>query len=163
MAKYNKQIVERICSLIESDTYTVAEICQKVGISERCYYDWQSNNAEFAEAIKKANDRFDQLIVQEARNSLRKLVSGYDVEEKKTVYTEGKDGKPKVKEQTTVKKHFQPNTAAVIFTLTNKAPEDWKNRQNTELTGKDGKDLISAKPDEEIDKRIAELEKKLKD
>jgi len=160
-SKYNKKTVERICKLISKDSYTIAEVCAMVGISERCYYDWQANNAEFADAIKKARDQFDETLIKEAKESLRKLVSGYEVEETKVVYTDA-NGKPKIKEKTSVKKHFQPNTAAVIFTLTNKASDEYKNRQNTELTGKDGKDLINTKSDEELDARIAELEKKLK-
>ena len=32
MAKYNKKIVEQICTLMATESYTVAEICQMVGI-----------------------------------------------------------------------------------------------------------------------------------
>lgn len=168
MPKYNKRKVDKICRLIASDNYTIAEICAMSGISERCYYDWQANNAEFAELIQKARDKHTETLVKEAKNSLIKLVSGYDVEETKTVFIEGKDidpetGKPrpKIKERTTTKKHYQPNVAAVIFQLTNKAPDEYKNRLNNELTGKDGKDLFAKLPDEELDARIAELEKKI--
>ena len=77
------------------------------------------------------------------------------------VYKRGQEGKPKIKEQTTTKKHFQPNVAATIFLLSNKAPDEFKNKQYNELTGKDGKDLMQAKSDDELDARIAELEKKL--
>ena len=42
----------------------------------------------------------------------------------------------------TIKKHAQPDTAAIIFTLCNKAPNEYQNKYNTELTGKNGKDLI---------------------
>lgn len=68
---------------------------------------------------------------------------------------------PRIKEQKIVDKHYQPDTAAIIFTLTNGEPENWKNRQNNEVTGKDGKDLFGQLTDEELDARIAELEKKL--
>jgi len=40
------------------------------------------------------------------------------------------------------RKHYQPSVPAVIFSLTNRDSENWKNRQNTEITGKDGKDLL---------------------
>lgn len=143
--KYNKKIVKHIFDLIAKDSYTIAEICASVGISERCYYTWQEENAEFAEGIKKAREKYDETLVKEAKRSLIKLVKGYDVEETKVVYTEGKDGKPKVKEKTSIKKHFQPSVPATIFMLTNKAPEEYKNRQTSELTGKGGKDLIPAR------------------
>lgn len=162
MPKYNKKIVKRICDLISKDSYTIAEVCVIVGISERCYYDWQANNAEFAESIARARDQFDELLVKEAKNSLRKKVLGYEADEKKTVYVTGKDGKPIIKEQTTVKKHFQPDTAAIVFALTNKAPNEWKNRQNNEVTGKDGKELFAQLSDEELKERIERLQAKLK-
>ncbi len=161
MPKYNKRIVKRICDLISKDTFTIAEICASVKISERCYYDWQANNAEFAESIARAREQFDELIVKEAKNSLRKLINGYEVEEKTTVYENDKEGKPKVKEQKIVKKHIQPNAHSVEFALTNKAPDEYQNRQNTELTGKGGKDLFANLSNEDIDKRIAELEAKM--
>lgn len=164
--KYNKRIVQRICDLIRKDTYTVAELCANVGISDSSYYNWQANNEEFREAIKKAKEDFDATLVKEAKKSLIKLVQGYSVDETKTVYEpadkKSPDAKPKIKEQTITKKHYQPNVAATIFMLTNKAPEEFKNRQNTELTGKDGKDLFATMSDEELDKRISELEKKCK-
>lgn len=159
--KYNKRIVKKICDLISKDTYTIAEICASVNISERCYYDWQANNAEFAESIAYAREKFDEQLVKEAKNSLRKLVNGYEVEEKTTVYQNDKDGKPKIKEQKVVKKHIQPNPNSVEFALTNKVPHEYKNRINNEVTGKDGKDLFANLSNEDIDKRIAELKEKL--
>lgn len=159
--KYNEKKVNRICSLIEKDTYTVSEICSLSGISEDTYYTWQKEKPEFSERIKEARDKYDEIIVKEAKKSLIKLIQGYDVEEKKTVFENDKNGKPRIKEQTTTKKHYQPNVAATIFLLTNKASDEYKNRQNTELTGKDGKDLITRQTDDELDARIKELEKKI--
>ncbi len=69
--------------------------------------------------------------------------------------------KPKIKEQVTIDKHYQPDTPAIIFVLTNKASDEYKNRLNTELTGKDGKDLFKSLTDEELDQRIGEFERKL--
>lgn len=139
-SRYNAKIRDQIVSLIERDSYTVAEICQEVGISERTYYQWGSDIADFADAIKDAKDKFDELCVREAKKSLMKKVKGYSVDETKTVYVESKDqGKPKIKEQTKITKHFQPDTASIIFLLTNKAPEEFKNRQHTDLTNKGDK------------------------
>lgn len=166
MAKYSKEIVEKICQLVRSDSYTIEEICKNVGINKDTYHSWLNFKPDFSDAIKKAKGEFDELIASEARKSLLKLIQGYEVEEKKTVYVNDKENKPKVKEQTVQKKHFQPNTAAVIFALTNKAPDEYKNRQNTELTGKDGKDLI---PETKLEKlsdddllKLHELSEKMK-
>lgn len=141
MAKYNKTIVEKIADLIRGDSYTIAEICEKVNISKDTYYRWLAQKADFSDAIKKAEDDFNSLIVVEAKRSLVKLIKGYTVQEKKTVTADtGKkddDGKPivRVKEHAVVDKHYQPNTAAVIFALTNRDPANWKNRLNNEMSG----------------------------
>lgn len=163
--KYNKKIVSGICSLIKKDSYTIAELCSLSGINIDTFYTWQKNKPEFSDAIKKAREEYDEIIVKEAKKSLMKLVQGYTVDETKTVYEpqakSDPNAKPKIKEQTITKKHVQPSIPAVIFTLTNKAPEEYKNRYNNELTGKDGKDLFAGVSDEELNKRIEDLQKKL--
>lgn len=168
MAKYNAKRVNHICSLIKKDSYTIAEICSLTGITEATYYEWINKKPEFLDEIEKAKQAYDQMIVAEAKKSLVKKIKGYSVKETKvvTVPSAEKDSSgnplPMIKEQTTIDKHFQPDTGAIIFALTNKAPEEYKNRLNSELTGKDGKDLYSKLTDEELEKRIADLEKKVK-
>lgn len=161
MPKYNKKIVKAITDLIKKDTYTIAEICLSVGISERCFYDWQSSNAEFAEIIVQARIDANMRFVKMARKSLAMKLEGYEAEETKTVYGNDITGKPKIKEKQVVKKHIQPDTQAIVFALTNLDSDNWKNRQNTEVTGKDGKDLIPQKPmsREEAKKYLEDLEK----
>lgn len=167
MAKYSKKTVERIVGLVKSDTYTVAEICRQVGIAQRTYYKWLEDFPDFADEVEQAKAERMQAMVIEAKKSLMKKIQGYDVTETKVVTIPGKqkdekgNPKPIIKEQTTTKKHIQPDTAAIIFTLTNGDPEHWRNRQSTEVTGKDGKDLFTNKTDEELDKEIEELKRKL--
>lgn len=163
MAKYNKKMVERIVGLVKSDTYTIAEICQQVGISISTFYQWQEDHEDFRRAVEEAQDARMQFFVQEAKKSLIRKIQGYEVTETKVVTVPSKkDGtKPTIKEQTTTKKHIQPDTAAIIFTLTNGDPANWKNRQTAEVTGKDGKDLFSQKSDEELSEEIRKLQEKL--
>lgn len=167
MAKFSKKTVERIVGLIKSDTYTIAEICRQVGITPKTYHQWVNDYPDFADVIEQANDERMQAMVIEAKKSLMKKIQGYDVTETKVVTVPGtkKDekGNPKpiIKEQTTTKKHIQADTAAIIFTLTNGDPEHWRNRQTTEVTGKDGKDLFASKTDEELAAEIEELQRKL--
>lgn len=161
MAKFSKKTTEKIVELVKSDTYTIAEICRQVGISQRTYHLWIEEHPDFAEAIEQAKDERMQFFVIEAKKSLLKKIKGYDVVETHVTTVPGKDGNPVIKEQKNVKKHIQPDTAAVIFTLTNGDPEHWRNRQSTEVTGKDGKDLFAQMTDEELDNAIAELKRKL--
>lgn len=166
MAKYGKKIVDKMVGLMKSDTYTIAEICRQVGITTKTYHQWINDYPEFEESIEQAKAERMQFFVAEAKKSLLKKIQGYTVDETKVVTVpsrkKDKDGRPKpqIKEQTTTKKHIGPDTAAVIFTLINGEPENWKNRQNTEVTGKDGKDLFKQLTDEELEAKIAELERK---
>lgn len=167
MAKYGKKMVEKIVGLIKSDTYTIAEICGQAGINMATYHRWRNEYPDFEEAIKEAEEERMQAMVQVAKKSLLRKLQGYDVTETVVVTVPGKEKdkngqfKPKIKEQKTTKKHVAADTAAIIFTLTNGDPDHWRNRQFTEVTGKDGKDLFNQKTDEELDNEIAELRRKL--
>ena len=161
MAKYNKKTIEQITQLIRSDTYTIAEVCRQVGITQKTYHQWIAEHPEFVEAVELAKAELMQNLVKEAKKSLLKKIRGYEATETAVTTIPDKDGNPRIKEQKTYKKHIQPDTAAIIFTLTNGDPEHWKNKQSTEVTGKDGKDLFANKTDEELDKEIDELKRKL--
>lgn len=144
MAKYSVKIVEKICSLIREDSYTIAEICNIIGINKDTYYTWLKDKPDFSVAIKKAQGEFDELMIIEAKKSLVKMVKGYTVQEKRTVTQDtgrkSEDGKPivKVKEHSVVDKHYQPVPAAVFFTLTNRDPDNWKNKQDNTISGEVG-------------------------
>ena len=167
MAKYGKKIVDKIVGMLRSDTYTIAEVCRQVGITTKTYHEWVNDYPEFGESVEKAKDERMQFFVAEAKKSLLKKIQGYTVDETKVVtvpsFKKDSVGRPlpQIKEQTTTKKHIQPDTAAVIFTLTNGEPTRWRNRQTNEVTGVDGKDLFKDMSDEELEKRIAELKRKL--
>jgi len=133
MAKYSKEIVAKILALIESDSYTIAEICDNVGIHKSTFHEWENKKSDFSDSIKRAKLVYDENLIVQAKRSLMKKIKGYTEEEIKTVYAPAKDGAvPKIKEQTRIKKHFQPDTACIIFTLTNKVPDEYKHRQTVD-------------------------------
>lgn len=166
--KYSQKIANRIFDLLRTDTYTVTEICRMVKIAPSTFYAWRSTYSEFTEGLEKAEAERMAFFVVEAKRSLVKKLQGYTVQENHvTTVGSGKydvNGKeiPRIKERKTVDKHYQPDTAAIIFTLCNGKPETWKNRQNNVITGKDGKDLFGQLTDVQLDARIAELEHRLK-
>lgn len=163
MAKYNQKTVNRIIELLSSDTYTVKEVCKIVGITTKSFHEWRATKPEFDQMVVEAeNDRMEAFTV-EAKKSMLKKLRGYEVTETQVTTVPDKEGQPTIKEQKTYKKHIAPDTAAIIFTLTNGDPEHWKNRQTNEITGKNGGDLFKGVTDEELDKRIADLQKKLND
>lgn len=166
MAKYSKEIVKRITDLISSDSYTITEMCKQVGITKETYYQWLKTKADFSDVIKKAQDQFNELLVVEAKKSLMKGLQGYIVDETKTTYVESKikevdeegnaiRSKPKIKEQIVTKKYIQPNPTLIIFTLVNRDPDNWKNRQENKLSGEVGiKSNLESLSDEELRKIV---------
>ena len=158
MAKYNQRIVAKICELISSDSYTIAELCRSVDIDEATYHRWKNDRPEFAEAVEKAKSKFDELIVVEAKRSLLKKIRGYSEDETTTIYTPSKrdPNKPTVKEKKIVRKHFQPDTASVIFLLTNKSSDEYKHRQTVDAKV-DMATKVGELTDEELDSVIKKV------
>lgn len=160
--KYTPKLVKKITEMLEKDTYSQVEVCRKVGITPQTFCIWKREKEEFRQAVEDAEESCRQKLAVEAKKSLRKKIKGFSVPESKTVSRIGEDGSSKIIEETKSTKYYPPDTTAIIFALTNADSTHWKNRHNTELTGKDGKDLFSMKSDEELDAEIEELKRKLK-
>lgn len=144
---------ETIKSLIESlkNGDTVEKAVAKAGITKTTFYEWlqDPDKADFADAIKNAKSEFKKTIVDRLQKSLWDKALGFSYEEMKTEYMrDPKTSQIVVKNQSVTKKRYPPDTAALIFALTNLAPDEWKNRQNIEATGANGRDLM---PKQSID------------
>ena len=134
--KYGKEITDKICKLFESDSYTNKEICEIVGITETTYYEWMNVHSEFSESIKSAKEVYQSKRLKACENSLNRLIDGYEYEEVTTEFKVAGDAEFQVGSKKVVKKHVAPNLGAIIHYQTNKDPENWKNKQSTEITGK---------------------------
>lgn len=131
MAKYNKQTVDAICGFIrDGDSQKLA--CKKVGIGDSTFHDWIKAKPEFSERIKKAKEEFQATIVGKLEATLWKRAMGYEITETDTEYIPDAQGNPQIKSQRTKVKHIQPDTGALIFALTNVAPDKWVNKQKVE-------------------------------
>lgn len=130
-SKYDKELVDKLCAYIrEGDSQHLA--CKKVGIGKSAFHEWINNKPDFAEAIKKAKDDFQATIVGKLEATLWKRAMGYEVTETETEYVSDANGNPRIKTKKTKVKHIQPDTGALIFALTNVAPEKWVNKQKVE-------------------------------
>lgn len=120
---------KRFLELFEEDTYTLSEICNAVGIQIDTYYKWLKEDKEFEIALNKATQMARMKFNVVAKNSLRRLIEGYVTKEITITERMNKNGEIYTL-KTEVTKEHKPDTAAVIFTLTNVDPDNWKNRQN---------------------------------
>ena len=128
MSKYTKETVAKICAALrEGDPIILA--CKKSGISDDTFSRWREKKADFAEAIKAAKDDFQANILKDLEATLWKRAKGYVVEDTETELIDDGTGRPKIRSQKKKQKNVPPDTGALIFALTNVAPEKWVNRQ----------------------------------
>ena len=132
--------MEAICRAIENGE-SEQMICRRVGVSDETLRRWKRDNvafmARYKEAQKKYEEWFNRDLVTSCKRSLKSLILGVEYEETKTEYEQNPENpdEPRIKRQTVTTKRVLPNVTAIIFALTNRDPENWKNRQTNEITG----------------------------
>lgn len=149
----NIKKAQAICDLYATDKYTIESCSESEGVPYRTFYSWTreaSSNyiAEVAELYKKAceDKNFNRkksieerrlTIGEKALIALEKKIEGWSWQE---ITREGKD-KSNGKVVKIVDKFQVPDTASIIFSLTNAFEDEFKNRQNTDVTTK-GKPIV---------------------
>lgn len=101
---------------------------------------WKVQHKQFSDAImvpkQEADDRVEQ--------SLYRRALGYVHDEVDIRVIEGQVV------QTPIRKHYPPDTAAMIFWLKNRRKDDWRDKHDHEHSGKDGGPIrIVASPEDE--------------
>lgn len=133
MAKYTERLVEKIVILIEADTYSISEICNMLKISRKSFYEWKDTKPEFREAIEKAIDRRDDMLLMQARKSLKRKLEGYTLTETKTIYVPDKNNPDELvlKSQIVKQKEYAPDTHAIKLTLSRHDSKANKEEEST--------------------------------
>lgn len=141
-----------------SQGYSNKAAAEKAGLSETQFYEWLATKAEFAESVKEAQKLGDKVRINSVESALFDMAKGIEYEDVRTEYESKlneKTGKyePVIKKQTRTKKRIAPSTEAIKFYLSNKAPEQWKNRIEQNNTGDLVTDLriqhVSKNPDDD--------------
>ena len=137
--KYTPERVAIICKGL-SEGKTDKDVCLAAGINPATFYEWCNLKTEFSESVKKAKAQYqewyDKHILEDAERGLKRLICGEEYTETTTEYEDDGTGNPKIKKQKTVTKRILPNPTSVIFALTNRDPERWKNRLSQDVNGK---------------------------
>jgi transcriptional regulator with XRE-family HTH domain len=136
------------------DGLDLEQIAENMHISRSTLREWRINHPAIASAIKEGRDVPDRNV----ENSLYKSALGYEYDEETRELRDGELCVTKI-----VHKTVLPNTTAQIFWLKNRKPREWRDKQETELYGKDGGAInVQSMTDDDIDKRIVELEARIK-
>lgn len=130
------------------------QIATNMCIATGTLYRWKNEHREICEALKEGKDAVDRQV----ENALLKSALGYKYDE---VTEERRDDMLVVTK--VVHKEVQPNTTAQIFWLKNRKRLEWRDRVENAITGADGGAVkVETLTESDVDKRIKELESKLK-
>lgn len=125
--KYQEWLTEEKLILLQGwarDGLTDEQIARNMGISVRTLYKWKKKYGQIGQALKKGKEVVDR----EVENALLRSALGYEYEEQ-ALTNKG--------EVVTLRKYQPPNTTAAIFWLKNRKPQEWRDKQQVEHTGKD--------------------------
>ena len=121
---------EKLCRLGATDE----DLADFFGVTIRTVANWKVQNDQFLHALKagkaEADDRVERSLYQRAVGYTHDAVKIFmPANAAAPVYAEYRE-------------HVPPDTTAAIFWLKNRKPEEWRDRQQHELTGKDGTAIV---------------------
>lgn len=122
---------------------TNLEACKKAGINKETFYAWMREKSDFSDLVQRAKQNALANSIAKVERSLLERALGFEYEEVASEYVSkpvtGDDGKetyiPTINKQKRTKKRIVQDVEAIKFFLTNKAPQDWKNRQENVVSG----------------------------
>lgn len=136
------------------DGLTDEQIATNMGINVATLYRWKNEFCDICNVLKEGKEVVDRQV----ENALLKSALGYMYDE---VTEERRDDELVVTK--VVHKEVQPNTTAQIFWLKNRKRAEWRDRVENAITGADGGAVkVETLTESDVDKRIKELESKLK-
>lgn len=123
MARYNKQLIETIATLIEDGAHSVSDICNTVGISRKTYYKWKELHPEFADKLLVAENRRVENLREQAQLVLRRKLDGYTQRTERTIYVPSADDPSQlvIKQHVVTEKFCEPDTRFLMQLLGNEA------------------------------------------
>lgn len=126
-SKYKEEFAEqayKLCLLGATD----AEMADFFGVDEDTLNNWKKRHEEFFGSITRGKQIADASVAEK----LYERANGYSHPEDKIFQYKGA---PLIVQTT---KHYPPDTQAASLWLRNRQPDKWRDKQDHELTGKDG-------------------------
>jgi transposase-like protein len=142
------------------DGYRNEDIAKALGVSVATLHNWRIKYPEFAEAILKGKEVVDAEVENELLTNAMGRVYWEETQELAMVRDEETDRMvQKMITVKRVKKYVKPDTTAQIFWLKNRKPDQWRDKNYTELSG--GLDVSGFEymSDEELQKELEKLKR----
>lgn len=122
--KYRPEYNEIVRNAVREFRATKAQLAELLGVTRETINDWEKKNPEFSDALKEAGNQLDQ----EVEQALAKRALGYT----RTIERVSKEGTVQCEEE------VPPDPVSCIFWLKNRQPGKWRDKQEHEVSGKDG-------------------------
>jgi hypothetical protein len=138
-SKYKPEFAEqaeKLCKLGATDR----ELADFFGVAESTLNLWKVQHSEFSESLKVAKEQADQRV----ERSLYQRAVGYSHPD---VHVSNFQGEVTL---TPLTKIYPPETVACIFWLKNRKAAEWRDKVETELTGKGGGPIVISSTDAEL-------------
>ena len=127
--KYELLISHEEVERLAAQGKSMAQIAKKIGVSESEFYNWSMKYSGLRDAFRRGREIWYAKKNHEVEKALLKRAKGFRAKEKEVLVTpRGK----RVKEKTV---YFPPSEKAAELWLTNRAPEQWKKRQEIDVQG----------------------------
>lgn len=129
MAKYTEWLTEEGLLKIEGwarDGLTDKQVAHNMNVAESTLHEWKKKYSVLSESLKRGKEVVDRQV----ENALLKRALGYEFKETTQELTE--DGMRVTK---VITKQQAPDTTAQIFWLKNRKPQEWRDKQETEISG----------------------------
>ncbi|MHC2115338.1 terminase [Stenotrophomonas geniculata] len=123
--EYAKQ-AEKLCLLGATDQ----ELADFFEVEVRTVYRWKGDYPDFCQALKSGKEEADARV----ERSLYQQAIGYEQDEVK-IFMPAQAEAPVY---APYRAKVAPNVTAAIFWLKNRKSQEWRDKQQTELTGPDG-------------------------
>ena len=137
---------EKLCEMGATDD----QIADFFEVDVRTIYRWKHTYDEFCQSLKAGKEKADERV----ERSLYQRAVGYEQDDVKIFMPASADAPIYAPYRAKV----APDTTAAIFWLKNRRPDQWRDKQEHEHTGKNGDALIpESKSDLEIARGIAFL------
>lgn len=118
----------KLCALGATD-YELADF---FGVDTRTIYRWKNVHADFCQSVTCGKEAADERV----ERALFNRAVGYTFESEKVFQHQGEI----VRAPTT--EHIPPDPSAAKLWLTNRRPDQWRDKQIQELTGAEGAPLV---------------------
>ena len=112
--------------------FTDKEIAELIDIYESTIHRWKLKQPAFCEALKLWKETADENVT----HSLYERACGYKCAETKAQWVSDENGGHW--EYAEMVRHYPPDPTSMIFWLKNRQPKAWRDKQDHEVSGKDG-------------------------